>query len=191
MSSYILLEVVEKVNRINDVSMSFEAYADFGLMDNDYNNILIKIDTGCSISTIPYYRLWKNEYLCKKKKQEDINDDIPYTFSYGVETGGRHHRIPRTRKGKLKCEAIKFKHNIEKLTIAGCEIGDCSMYVNYDRRGNILIGPDILQRFDSLMGISRDSGKYIMLACPRDQVDKREFYEEVRRHFGFVPKKRT
>ena len=44
------------------------------------------------------------------------------------------------------------------------------IYVNYNRRGNILIGMDILQYWDIHMGTSRITGKKLFLACPEENI---------------------
>lgn len=56
-------------------------------------------------------------------------------------------------------------------------------YINYSRKGNNLIGMDILQHWDIHMGTSRITGKKLFLACPEDSICleyciRRKFWDE-------------
>lgn len=68
---------------------SFSVEASFRL-DNfkaPFYDIGVKIDTGCSISTIPLKRLKVSDTLCQILKKADIVNDVPYFLSYGIESG--------------------------------------------------------------------------------------------------------
>lgn len=186
MSNCLILEVKETVLSNGNVSKSFTAYADFGLLGDDFISNTVKIDTGCGLSTFPYYRLTGDRKLCRKMKREDINQKIPYTFSYGVESGGKQHVVPTTVREKMKSEAIKFRHTMQRLVLAGYELGDNDIYINYDRSGNILIGMDILSKLDIFMGNSRVNGNYMLIGCLQKQDDKKDFYSAVKRHFAYT-----
>ena len=55
-----------------------------------------KIDTGCSISTIPVKKLKVSDRICRSLKEEDINNNVISVRSYGIETGGVFHPEPIT-----------------------------------------------------------------------------------------------
>lgn len=155
-------------------------------MDNfqsPFYDIEVKIDTGCSISTIPLKRLKVSDTLCKILKGIDISNCIPYYISYGVESGGLKHTVPQTDGEKMNCPAIKFEHGISDLTIAGVKIPCEKICLNYDRRGNILIGMDILKNLDIHMGVSKVSGKYLFLASDKEEISK-EYLEALKLNFG-------
>lgn len=164
---------------------SYQTRARFTL-DNflsPFQDVEVKIDTGCSISTIPLKRLKVSDTLCKTLKQIDISNHIPYYLSYGVESGGLRHVKPITEEEKMGCPAMKFEHGISDLTIAGVRIPCDKICLNYDRKGNILIGMDILQNWDIHMGISKMNGKNLFLACPKDNICK-EYRDALFKHFG-------
>lgn len=163
---------------------SFSTEAGF-LLDNfqaPFYDIGVKIDTGCSISTIPLKRLNVSETLCKILKKEDIVNHIPYYLSYGVESGGLKHHIPVTESEKMDCPAMKFEHEITDFKIDGVKIPCDKICLNYDRRGNILIGMDILAKMDIHMGVSRVTGKNMILACPLENMCQ-EYLEALAEHF--------
>lgn len=166
---------------------SFSTEASFCL-DNfkaPFYDIEVKIDTGCSISTIPLKRLKVSDTLCKILKKADIMNDIPYFLSYGVESGGLKHEIPVTDSEKMDCPAMKFEHRIFDFTIGGIKISSDKICLNYDRKGNILIGMDILKDWDIHMGISKVTGKNLFLACPiGDRCG--EYKDALMEHFGFL-----
>lgn len=163
---------------------SFTTVASFKL-DNilsPFSNVQIKIDTGCSISTIPLARFKALNSLCDKLKYDDISKNVFYVSSYGVETGGKEHSIPITDDEKIKCEALKFKHIISDFNIAGVPLLNNYMFVNYNRKGNILIGMDILKDWDIHMG-TISTGETIFLACPKEKIND-EYLLELERTFG-------
>ena len=163
----------------------FSTKASF-VLDNftaPFNDIEVKIDTGCSISTIPLKRLKVSDNLCKSLKQNDIVKQVSYFLSYGIESGGLKHKAPATDIEKLNCPAMKFEHKISNFKIGGVKISADKMCLNYDRKGNILIGMDILKDWDIHIGISKATGKSLFLACPMGNRGK-EYFGELERHFG-------
>lgn len=151
-------------------------------MDSMLSNIEVKIDTGCAISTIPLAKFKALSYLCDKLKYNDIENNIEYLASYGVETGGEKHDTPVTDEEKMKCTALKFKHKVENFEIAGVSITTQDyLFVNYNRKGNILIGMDIMKNWDIHIG-TIDTGETIFLVCPKDQLNE-EYFRELNRLF--------
>lgn len=164
---------------------SFNTEASFRL-DNfkaPFCDIEVKIDTGCSISTIPLKGLKVSDTLCKLLKSIDVANDVPYFLSYGIESGGLKHKIPATNEEKMDCPAMKFEHGITDFVIGGVRISSDIICLNYDRSGNILIGMDILEKWDIHISISKKTGKSLLLACPLENPCK-EYLEALEMHFG-------
>lgn len=164
---------------------SFGTEANF-LLDNFpawFHDIGVKIDTGCSISTIPLKRLNVSDSLCENLKESDVSNNTPYYLSYGVESGGVKHPVPVTDREKMDCTAMKFEHGVTGFTIAGVNIPCNKICLNYDRRGNILIGMDILSKLDIHIGLSRATGKNLFIACPMESKCQ-EYLEALKEHFG-------
>lgn len=165
---------------------SFSTEASFCL-DNfkaPFYDIEVKIDTGCSISTIPLKRLKVSDALCKTLKRTDVAKGIPYFLSYGIESGGLRHEIPVTDEEKMECPAMKFEHGISDFMIGGVKIPSDKICLNYDRKGNILIGMNILKDWDIHIGVSKVTGKSLLLACPikngcREYMDALELHFEI------------
>lgn len=151
----------------------FETTATFKL-DNlpvIFENITIKIDTGCSVSTIPLAKFKAYRPICEKLKSDDLKNNVSYIISYGVETGSTRPAIPQTFTELMNCPALKFKHNLSIFEICGVKINFPHIHLNYNRTGNILIGMDILKEFDIHIGKDKD-GKSIFIACPFDSINE-------------------
>ncbi len=162
----------------------FEGKASFRL-DNlrlVFNKVSVKIDTGCATSTIPVRKLGVSKIVCNKAKEKDIRDNIKSIISYGVETGGGVHIKPVTRREKQKCPALKFEHTITDFEIEGVKIPVSTVYVNYDRSSNALIGMDILEQMISHIDVSKKTGTLLLLCAPRDNVEH-DFAEAMKEHF--------
>lgn len=151
---------------------TFSALASFKLDNINFyfNNVNVKIDTGCSISTITLKPLNVSKTMLKNLKSNDILNGNKYMLSYGVETGGTPHSKPVTYDDKMQCTAMKFEHAITNFELDGMMLSHDKIYVNYDRSGNILIGMDILENWDIHIG-KDDTGETIFLACPLDQIN--------------------
>ena len=87
-----------------------------------------------------------------------------------IETGGKNHKKPKTYDEKMVCEALKFRHDIYDFEINGLPISHSYIYVNYNRKGNILIGMDILKDWDIHIR-TIDTGENIFLGCPKEQIN--------------------
>lgn len=183
MSNYIKIVMQPTVNHVGG---SFTALASFKL-DNiniPFHNIPVKIDTGCSVSVIPLAKFRIPQFMLNKMKYNDIKSGIDYLESYGVETGGIRHKSPETYKEKMECTALKFKHAVSDFEIDGVPISHEYMYVNYDRKSNILIGMDILKNWDIHIGTA-GIGKTIFLACPKDQMND-DYLQELQNIFSIT-----
>lgn len=167
------------------VGGAFHTNASFRL-DNfkaPFYDIEVKIDTGCSISTIPLKRLKVSDTLCKTLKRIDVTNNIQYYLSYGVESGGLKHKVPITDDDKINCPAMKFEHAISDFMIDGIKISADKICLNYDRKGNILLGMDILKDWDIHIGVSKVTEKNLFLACPIGN-ECREYRDALKMHFG-------
>jgi len=176
---------IEMMPTVCGTGGSFSTEASFCL-DNFkalFYDIKVKIDTGCSISTIPLKRLKVSDTLCKALKRIDVMNGTPYFLSYGIESGGLKHEIPVTDDEKMVCPAMKFEHGISDFMIGGVNISFDKICLNYDRKGNILIGMDILKDWDIHIGISKVTGKSLLLSCPIGN-ECREYYDALKKHFG-------
>lgn len=65
-------------------------------------------------------------------------------------------------------------------------IGTQDVYVNYNRRGNILIGMDILKQFDFYIGLSHIKNNIVFIGVLREQEDKSGYYTALKEHFGLA-----
>lgn len=78
---------------------------------------------------------------------------------------------------------MKFEHGISDFMIGGVKISSDKIYLNYDRKGNILIGMDILKDWDIHIGVSKVTGKSLLIACP--MINKcREYIDALEMNFG-------
>lgn len=166
----------------------------FTLLGMTFIDVNCKIDTGCSYSTIPLIRLNIPSSQVKAYKRHDannlinilqnhvnngmsikdaINTEIGRSFklSYGVESGGMTHKPINflNIQDIINEPAISFKHKIQDIEFNTVEIPDRDIFVNYDRKGNILIGMDILKDWNIHMG-TLDTGETIFLGCLKDQM---------------------
>lgn len=85
----------------------------------------------------------------------------------------------------MECPSMKFEHGISDFMIAGVKITSDKICLNYDRKGNILIGMDILKDWDIHIGVSKVTGKSLFLACPIENKC-REYIDALERHFGIL-----
>lgn len=76
----------------------------------------------------------------------------------------------------MNCPAIKFEHGISDFMIGNVKISADKICLNYDRKGNIQIGMDIMKDWDIHMGVSSVSGKNLFLACPTQNMCKEYLY---------------
>ena len=173
--------------RLDNVTMS--------ILGMSFQNVNVKIDTGCPYSTIPIQRLnmsasqvgpykrndanklvsdirhhMDNGYTIKQAIQKELKSS--FKLSYGIESGGRKHRQINLLNTQdiMNASEISFKHKAINIDFDGIDIPEREIYINYDRTGNILIGMDILKDWNIHIG-TIDIGETIFLACPRDQIN--------------------
>lgn len=160
-----------------------------GALDID-NTMLINqpaiLDTGCAYSVLPYYLLVQSSVYAVAKKKVDIRNKVDYLISYGVETGGEHHKKPETIDELMSCTGLKFKHNLINFSLNNYIIGNTEIYVNYNRKSNILIGMDILQNFDLHIGLSRQTSTVVLIGILKEQKDRAGYNTAIKEHFGLA-----
>lgn len=155
------------LNRKNE----FRIQSVFTLFDTKIAVNNLKIDTGCGFTIFPLKTLGMFTTLeAQMFKLKDIRNNVKYSLSYGVETGGERHIIPQTEQDKMCCRALGFFKEIYDFSIGGVKIRDRSIRVNYNRSGNLLLGMDILKDWDIHIR-TIDTGETIFLGCPKEQVN--------------------
>lgn len=183
-SNYILLKLNKKNEIRADVGITIESLGLIGLED-----INVKIDTGCPYTSIPVKKLGVSTIKAQEWKIRDSNDDtIDKKISFGVNDTEekKQEYMQKFRNGEFDgLPAITFVHHGLTIDIDGVIVEKNDVKVSYDRAGNILIGMDIMKDWDIHMGNSKETGEYIFLACPYDQLND-EYYKELDKHFDLV-----
>ena len=179
MSNYIIVEMRNNCLML-PITVSIEDL-------NVYKRSCIaKIDTGCSYSTIPYVKLNSDVMMASQFKGLDIHNEQYSIESYGVESSGIAHKSPVTFDEKMKCTALKFRHDMINVAFNEYQVGNLPVFINYDRRGNILIGMDVLSKFIIYIDTSRVTGKETLIMTLKSEPDKSSFYDKVKDHFNIV-----
>ena len=179
-NNFLLIELSDK-NRFSVILSG-----DLDMQNSSVINQVAILDTGCTSSSLPYYRIVPDSAYANFKKQLDIKKNRDFEISYGVETGGFEHSTPKTFDEKMKCTALKFKHSMLDFSLNNYNIGTQDVYVNYNRRGNILIGMDILKQFDFYIGLSHIKNNIVFIGVLREQEDKSGYYTALKEHFDLA-----
>ena len=129
-------------------------------------------------------------------KDEAIEEEKLKTFkvSYGVETSGTSHAPIDffDETDLMKCDAISFKKKVSNITleqiskkgiVSTFDLPDTNIFINYDRKGNPLLGMDLLSQMDVHIGKSKVYGKTTLVACPLNSLND-EYYKALDEHFG-------
>ena len=179
--------------RVNNVSLS--------VLGMSFQNVNVKIDTGCGYTTIPIQRMNMTPAQAIIYKQNDVmqllnrlNKHIDngnsvkqaliieqgnyFKLSYGVETGGRKHKGINflNYQDIINASEISFRHKASNIDINGFNLMDRDVFINYDRTGNILIGMDLLKDWDIHIE-TIDNGETIFLGCPKDRISDKYLQE--------------
>ncbi len=159
------------IKSVMDSKNEFRIKAEF-IVFNTYIVVdNLKIDTGCNYTTFPFQRIGAfTEKDALDHKRQDIIHKVSYALSYGVETGGQNHNKPVTVTEKMQCTAMGFFKPIRNFKICDVDIGNRYIRVNYDRKGNLLLGMDILKDWDIHID-TIDTGETIFLACPKYMIN--------------------
>lgn len=142
--------------------------ADFELLGRQFNNVDVKIDTGCPRTSIPIKRLGISDYDAYQLKDADCKDKrIKKNVSFGVNDSTSRRNEDRRKfsnKQYMDLDSISFRHSMKTLDLGGLQVGDVEVSVSYDRTGNILIGMDILELLEAHIG-EDVSGNIVFIAC--------------------------
>lgn len=146
-----------------------------------FEDINVKIDTGCSYTSIPVQKLGLSEEIARHyKKLDSDNNSIKKEISFGVNDSTDKRNMDKhlyKNKEYMKLTSITFVHSDVTLRIMDMEINVDNVKLSYDRTGNILIGMDILKNWDIHIGKTA-SGETLFLACPLNQLND-EYYKEL------------
>lgn len=157
-----------------------------------FNDINVKIDTGCAYTSIPVQKLglsYQNAQICKQIDSD--NNSIIKHISFGVNDSQEKRDRDRqlfNNKQYMQLQSVTFKHTDVALEIMEVSIPINSVRLSYDRTGNILIGMDILKDWDIHIGTINninlpENGQTIFLGCPKDQLND-EYLLELKRLFS-------
>lgn len=165
----------------------FRTQANLTIFGDIYNNLDVKIDTGCPQSVVPVSKLSISKDKAAVMKLEAIADkNVKKTIGFGVNDTEEYKKKARkafNNGNYTDLKSISFKHDITYLEIAGMHLTNNTIMVNYDGVGNILIGMDILKNWDIHIGQSQITGECMMLACPYDILND-EYFKALNEHFG-------
>lgn len=145
-----------------------------------------KIDTGCAKTNIPIRRLNISNKRAEALKQKAINEKVPYNPTYGVSDtiDIRKKDKDLIKNGNLMdVKSLRFNYNADSITLDDQWLGGCDIGINFDRTGNILIGLDILKRFQIIIDTSVITGKYTLIGCLKSQPEKETYYNAIKKHF--------
>lgn len=163
----------------------FKIDGDIELFD-EVRHLTFKIDTGCSITTIPFKKIgdFSNEVVLNYKKTA-IKEGRPYKRSYGVSDSREKMEKDKEliRLGKLEeCTSLKFLYNDCVINFGNYRITS-DIHINFDRTGNILIGMDILSKFDFHCGRSLKTDEYLFIGCLKSNITQK-YVNALYEHFG-------
>lgn len=144
-------------------------------------DIEVIIDTGCAHSHISadliYIFLSDEERL--KTKDKWIKSKRFKGIGHGVESANK--QIDYTID--INNERVMVYNGFFDISINGVDIGNRALGVSYDTSKIALIGMGILKDFDIHIGTSKILNKVILLACPKDRLNK-EYYRALNDHFS-------
>lgn len=139
-----------KLSQYNEFRLD---YSQIELLEMNFSNVSIKVDTGCPYTTIPIKRLnipddlaltlksndidlLINNILKKENKGCSIKDAInsernsTFKISYGVERGGMKNPLPdfKDKDSLLNCTSISFKHTLSNIILSRKDGDDIFRY---------------------------------------------------------------
>lgn len=153
-----------------------------------------KIDTGCTLTSIPVRSFGLSKEECKELKKKEINDyrdgKVRIVRSIGVETSSdkKMKDIDSMSDDELlKDESICFEHS-SKLTFEDYDLGVHNYKVNYDRCKYGLIGMNIIKELEYYGDYSSKLGANLFLGVLRSREDKSDYYRALEDHFNLITK---
>lgn len=159
---------------------------------NNFVSGKVKIDTGCTLTSIPLMSLGYSKEQCKSLKKEDLkkyrDGTVQAVRSLGVETDKDIVLSPLSKMSDLDLlndRSVCFVH-ASSFRLNDYEIGITRYKVNYDRFNHGLIGMSTLSNFEFYCGLSRQNNEYLFIGVLKDQEDKSDYYRALEYHFGVV-----
>lgn len=169
----------------------FRTSASLTLFGTRFTNVNVKIDTGCSTTTILASRLGIPKTITQKLKKQDCNNTlIKKDISFGVNDSPQFRQNAKSAFQSRQYEqlpCVSFVHEIKHFEISGTPIENTNIKVNYDRTGNILIGMDIISTWDTHIG-TLNTGETLLLACPKNRLNF-TYFKELEKFFNLKPSK--
>lgn len=139
-----------------------------------YDDIIVKIDTGCPKTTLLVQKMGIPEEEARILKEKDVRDDsVERELSFGVNDSTEYRKaaIQQFRRNEiLDMPSVSFRKRVTNFSIDDVYLGDIYVKINYDRSGNILIGMDILKSWDVHIGKNKKN-ENVFLACPSNDIN--------------------
>ena len=153
-------------------------------LDNgiELRTIEFKIDTGAEKTVIPLAKYNSLKEKCLDLKARDLNNNVPKSIAYGVESAGMALKKPRSFDEYLSFKHVVFGHKAIKFEIGGLTMSNRTIDISYDRAGNALLGMDVLKDWDIHIGKSVISDRVVFLGCPRDRINP-QYLEALEKEF--------
>lgn len=150
----------------------------------------IKIDTGAGGSLFPLRTLqFANSLRLSNEERKDFYGNLKRGFLDGGLKPGFLHGVERTDDYKTGLtlydrKDLTFRTDIQSLVVENYCISDVrNIRITCDTTGNVLLGMDILSKFDFHCGISNITGEYIFLGCLRERINP-IYLSALKEHFG-------
>lgn len=152
----------------------------------------MKIDTGAGGSLFPLRTLqFANSLRLSEEEKRDFYGDLKKGFLKQGLKPGFLHGVERTDEDKTAISIydrkdLTFRTNINSLVVENYSISDVeNIRITCDTTGNVLLGMDILSKFDFHCGVSRLIGRYIFVGCLRDKINP-AYLMALKEHFGMM-----
>lgn len=168
----------------------FRCLGNFIINGLNLTDLDFKIDTGCSKTSIPIKRTpLDHDKILELMMTDYSNPNIKKAISFGVNDSEEKKQSDRQKfkSGRfLELNSITCIKKLEEFTIAGLNLGDMELRVSYIRTGNILIGMDILSKFDIHIAPDKtNNNKTTLIACPLNRIND-GYLLELEKSFGIL-----
>lgn len=168
----------------------FRCLGNFIINGLNLTDLDFKIDTGCSKTSIPIKRTpLDHDKILELMMTDYSNPNIKKAISFGVNDSEEKKQSDRQKfkSGRfLELNSITCIKKLEEFTIAGLNLGDMELRVSYIRTGNILIGMDILSKFDIHIAPDKtNNNKTTLIACQLNRIND-DYLLELEKSFGIL-----
>lgn len=152
----------------------------------------MKIDTGAGGSLFPLRTLqFANSLRLTNEEKVNFYGDLKRSFLDRGFRPGFLHGVERTDEDKTGLSLYDRKDLTFRTDIGALVVEDYCLFdvenirITCDTTGNVLLGMDILSKFDFHCGISSLTGEYIFLGCLKDRLNQ-SYLTALREHFGSI-----